>query len=407
MEENNSFDLEKMNSRYLALSNRLKSEKAIIEGLGKREKKLQGDIKILDADIELAERANDAAQVKSLQAIRKALLEQIKTVKEEAEMHKEDLTELKEKIDKILDRVRENPEVKKHIDNVLAKRYDRQNIVISKEIQEKEKKKEKESKKLKAIERISELVKNHPTLNNNLRGILQNKADIKKLLAEKTQLEAKANKTPAENQRIADIDNEIKTKTKKADKNKNLMMSYINKNKIEIAEQDIDELINHTVIGRDGQVNLDKTLATAIKKTKNTVKGLEDEIAKQYKKFNINSQAIVNLGQIPSKIQQRNSETRENSDNQHREDSEEHNESEPKWWQFRKRFKAWNERRKQKALGEGNQEDKVASKIDTKHGEFADSMKYEVVQKVVTQQRREAEKAARRDYNESQRDEGR
>lgn len=406
MEENNSLNLEKLNSRYLALSNRLKTEKSIVKGLEDNLKTLKSDIKILDGNIEGAKRANDSAQLKRLEEDKKIVLEQIKRVEETAEIHKEDLTELKEKVDKVLDKVRENPEIKQHIDNVLAKRYDRQNKVISKKVQENEKKKEKESKKLKSIEKLQELVANHPTLNNNLKGILQNEAEIKKLLSEKHRLESKTNRTPAEDQKIADIDNEVKNKTEKVDKNKNLMMDYIKKNKIEINEKDIDELTNNTVIGKDGQVSIDKTLKNAMKESRKNIQDIETEIGKQYKKFNINRQAIINFGHIPSEMQVENTEDKKNENNIHREgreDSKNNSESKPNWWQFIKRFKAWNKRRQQKALGDGTEEHEVASKVDTKHGEFANSLKYDVVKDIVEKQSREAQKVAKREYNEVER----
>ena len=405
MENNDNFDLQKINSRYLALLSKINNERAIVDGLEKKVNSLEGDLTIIDGQIVSAKRAKDTTALEAHQKARKNILEQLKTLKEEAKIHKEDLTELSAKINKVLDQVRENPEIKQHIDKVLAKKYDRQNRTISKEMQKKEKEKEKADKRVKAIEIIKELVSKHPTLNNNLIGVLQNKAEIKKLLTEKQQLSAKTNKTAQDTQRIADIDKEVNDRNKKVDKNKGLILAYVKKYKIEITEQDIDELENHTVLGRNGQVNINQTIQAATKQYEKDAKTLENEISKQYKKFNINRQAIINLGQIPSEVQEKNTETKETNGN--KEKAEITNGTEPKWWQFGKRFKAWNERRKQKLLGEGSQENEVASKIDTKHGEFTNSLKYEVVQRIVKQQARETERVARKDYNKQQQGEGR
>lgn len=404
MEENN-FNLEKMNSRYVSLKNSLGIKRENIKNLDKEISRLEDDIKIIDSIIITRQRASDDDGVKKAREERKNKLDILKNKKQEAELEKEDLVELKEKIDRILDKVKENPEMKEHIEQVLAKRYDRQNKKIQEKLHEVGKEKEEESKKIEAVERINDLVKNHPNMNNNLKGILQNKVEIKKLLAEKQKLESKTNKTQEDIKRISDIENEVKNRNQKVEKNKESMMNYIEKNKIKISEKDIDNLSNYAVVGKDGQVNIDKTLNASIKQYKDNVKKLDNEISKQGKKFNINRQAIINFGQIPTEMQVDNTESRESENDtyrEEREDSGNNSESKPKWWQFIKRFKAWNERRQQRALGDGTEEYVAASNMDTKHGEFANSLKYDIVKDIVEKQSKEAQKVAKREYNEAE-----
>ena len=164
---------------------------------------------------------------------------------------------------------------------------------------------------------------------------------------------------------------------------------------------------------------MDKTFKEAIKQTKDNIQKMEKEIAKQSKKYNINRQAIINLGYVPSELQQRNSDTRENGGNSQEEtngngtrDNEgEQGETKPKWWQFIKRFKAWNEKRQLRYLGNGTQEQQEpteARNIDTRHSQFANSMKYDIVKDAIKRAERESTKSATRQYNESERnnDEG-
>ena len=53
-----------------------------------------------------------------------------------------------EKVNKIIEEIKENPELKQHLEQVLAKRYSRKIRDINKEKQEQEKEKEKEEKKI-------------------------------------------------------------------------------------------------------------------------------------------------------------------------------------------------------------------------------------------------------------------
>ena len=403
MEENNNFDLEKLNSRYVVLKNKMTKTRETINNLEDERKQLESRLKVLDGALELEKQQKNVAGQKNVEQLIKDDEKRLKEIKEEVTLLQEDLTGLKEKIDKTLDKVKENPELKKHIEEVAAKRYDRQNKKIAKEIKAKEEEKGKEEKKLKAIEKISELVKNHPTLNNNLKGVLQNKAEIKKLQAEKDQLMAKSNRTPADNVRMAAINQEISDKQQKADKNKGLMMDYIKKNKLEITEKDIDGLADYATIGKDGQVNVGKALSTAMKASKQNIEKLDKEITRQNKKIDKNRQAIINLGQRPT--ERENPVNTSRRDNSSERDSsgerETSGEEKPKWWQFKTRFQRWNEKRKQKALEAGREN--AASNLDTKRGDFADSLKYEVVQKAVNRESKEAAREAQRQNDEQTR----
>lgn len=166
-----------------------------------------------------------------------------------------------------------------------------------------------------------------------------------------------------------------------------------------ITEKDLLNLTNYTVIDKNGQVNIDRTLNTGIKQLKTEIKDLDNEITKESKKYNINRQAIINLGKIPSEPQPNEKDEKVEKEKSENSDKnlEKSTETKPKWWQFVKRFKAWNERRNQKALCDGTEQHSEASKIDTKHTEFADSMKYKVIQDLVSRQSRESQKLSKRD----------
>ena len=410
MEEKRSLDLGKINSRYLALKQEMEDEKGFVESLTKELESVEEDVKTLTGWIEEAKRNNDTDSLQQLEAKKKILEARAMRIKSKAEIRKEGLRDLEGKIDKIYENLMQNPELKRHVEQVLAKRLDRQNTKHSKEMKQIEKEKEQESKKIDTIEKIRALVKDHPTMGNYLKGVWNNQAEIAKLLEQKKSLEDNPNKTQDDIQKISDLEKEINERNIKVKKNKQPVMEYINKKRLGISEKDIDDLSNHIVVGKNGQIDIDKTLNAGIQQAKNNIRKKEKAISRRNKKFNVNRQAIINLGEIPTEIEEDSKATeREDSDVQQADvpyDKEDSLQEKPKWWQFIARFKAWRDRRNQKALEEGREEvEPEARKIDTQRGEFADSLKYDVIKGLVDKQTIETQKNAknveRRDDRES------
>ncbi len=118
-----------------------------------------------------------------------------------------------------------------------------------------------ETKKVEKVEKLKELIKNHPHLKNNLTGMLQAKLEIKELKVKLSKLDRK---DPANKNEIDKIQKQIKEKESKENKNKGLMIKYFTSNKIDISEKDIKEL-EETIVQKNGVVDINKTLDKNIK----------------------------------------------------------------------------------------------------------------------------------------------
>lgn len=374
-------DLEKLNGEYLKLKQDIEIKKGVIVAYEHRVQDLTLDKIIWTGKKAEAWKNSDHDAEKTAQDELNKIDEEIKQLQESVEQEKETIKEFQGKIDAKITEIKENPEMKKHLDTVLKKKYERKLAKVEKEKAELIDKKDK-------VEQIKQLTTEHPALANNLKGMISAYKTAENLKKELKSLEYSAG-----NGIIAYTDptraNEIKTNLlpdaeSKMETNKTHFMDYIQKNKLDITEKDVNELVEKGAVNKDGKVDLETTFVKRTSGLNRQIKGLDKSI---------NDYTYAMGG----------AEKRQQSPEQ--QGSAQEQEEKPKWFQFIKRFKAWRERRNQQELPEGTPKGQAKKESGSKN-EFADSLKYDIMKDVTKQMQQEKLKAAkevRKENNEPER----
>lgn len=374
-------DLEKLNGEYLKLKQDIEIKKGVIVAYEHRVQDLTLDKIIWTGKKAEALKNSDHDAEKTAQDELNKIDEEIKQLQESVEQEKETIKEFQGKIDAKITEIKENPEMKKHLDTVLKKKYERKLAKVEKEKAELIDKKDK-------VEQIKQLTTEHPALANNLKGMISAYKTAENLKKELKSLEYSAG-----NGIIAYTDptraNEIKTNLlpdaeSKMETNKTHFMDYIQKNKLDITEKDVNELVEKGAVNKDGKVDLETTFVKRTSGLNRQIKGLDKSI---------NDYTYAMGG----------AEKRQQSPEQ--QGSAQEQEEKPKWFQFIKRFKAWRERRNQQELPEGTPKGQAKKESGSKN-EFADSLKYDIMKDVTKQMQQEKLKAAkevRKENNEPER----
>ena len=374
-------DLEKLNGEYLKLKQDIEIKKGVIVAYEHRVQDLTLDkIRWTGKKVEAQQNSDHDAEKTAQDELNK-IDEEIKQLQESVEQEKETIKEFQGKIDAKITEIKENPEMKKHLDTVLKKKYERKLAKVEKEKAELIDKKDK-------VEQIKQLTTEHPALANNLKGMISAYKTAENLKKELKSLEYSAG-----NGIIAYTDptraNEIKTNLlpdaeSKMETNKTHFMDYIQKNKLDITEKDVNELVEKGAVNKDGKVDLETTFVKRTSGLNRQIKGLDKSI---------NDYTYAMGG----------AEKRQQSPEQ--QGSAQEQEEKPKWFQFIKRFKAWRERRNQQELPEGTPKGQAKKESGSKN-EFADSLKYDIMKDVTKQMQQEKLKAAkevRKENNEPER----
>lgn len=374
-------DLEKLNGEYLKLKQDIEIKKGVIVAYEHRVQDLTLDKIIWTGKKAEARKNSDHDAEKAAQDELNKIDEEIKQLQESVEQEKETIKEFQGKIDAKITEIKENPEMKKQLDTVLKKKYERKLAKVEKEKAELIDKKDK-------VEQIKQLTTEHPALANNLKGMISAYKTAENLKKELKSLEYSAG-----NGIIAYTDttraNEIKTNLlpdaeSKMETNKTHFMDYIQKNKLDITEKDVNELVEKGAVNKDGKVDLETTFVKRTSGLNRQIKGLDKSI---------NDYTYAMGG----------AEKRQQSPEQ--QGSAQEQEEKPKWFQFIKRFKAWRERRNQQELPEGTPKGQAKKESGSKN-EFADSLKYDIMKDVTKQMQQEKLKAAkevRKENNEPER----
>lgn len=380
-------DLEKLNGEYLKLKQDIEIKKECISAYERTVQDLALDKTIWTGKKAEAQKNADHDAEKTAQDELNKIDEQIKQTQESVEKEKETIKEFQGKIDAKITEIKENPEMKKHLDTVLKKKYERKLAKVEKEKAELIDKKDK-------VEQIKQLTTEHPALANNLKGMISAYKTAENLKKELKSLEYSAG-----NGIIAYTDptraNEIKTNLlpdaeSKMETNKTPFMDYIQKNKLDITEKDVNELVEKGAVNKDGKVDLETTFVKRTSGLNRQIKGLD-------KSINDYTYAMGGAEKRQQSPEQQGS-AQEQEDDQDKEEK-------PKWFQFIKRFKAWRERRNQQELPEGTPKGQAKKESGSKN-EFADSLKYDIMQDVTKQMQQEKLKAAkevRKENNEPER----
>lgn len=327
-------DLEQVNSDYVKLKSDLEYKKRIVSICGDELGRREDDVTIAKGKLIEAKRSGDIVEQQKAEKELQDAKVQVKMIKQSLEDWNKQVQELQEKINNRIKEVSEEPELKQYLNEVMEKQYERKITRLNKEKSLAEAKKE-------GQDNLRQLVSEHPALMNNLRGVMSANMQIKDLKEEleKITIRIGANVTYSDPTKAQEINDKISKAQEKIGTNKKSLMDFIDKNGIKVSESDIDEALPYKpLMNSDGTINVDATLNKNIKGLKRKIKGIDKNI-KNYeialdnikKDKQLAAQQMDPAQQIDSDVDLSQGEKL-------------------KWYQFRKRFKNWNERRKQKKL---------------------------------------------------------
>ena len=347
-------DLEKTNKEYLKTKTKLEAIKKEVEDISKKLKKADIEKRKHEISRDEAEMNGDKKRQDDERKEIVKITKEIEEMKEELNDKKKEVVKFELDINLAIDEIKQDPDMKQFMNEALEKRYTRQVDKCKKEKEKVETEKMDKLIKKSRYENLKQLITEHPGLGKNLNGILSAKKIIKKLVDELNTLDR--NKDA---KRITEIkQKELKEATNKVNKNKDPLMNYINKHKINIKYEDIEEMA-------ESGLSLDDTINGLGKE----IKGYDKTIKMYDKKINNYSIAIENI-----KLEMAPEEQSKSKGN--------NSISSPgtKPWQFITRFRNWRERKKQAKLPEANTPDtQPAEKSNT----MRNALKYDIVKEIV------------------------
>ena len=365
--------------------------------------RLSQNIKDLEQQLKMLKREWEDAKIKQIRAkedgetsLEKEAQAEIETKVEEAKKVQAKLDTIKEvieknksKVDGYIEELKKEPGFEEHVNSILEKRYNRQLAKALKEEQQ--------------VNTILDLCQKHPTLANNLRGMVRAQEELDKLNREILNREIE----PLDPEKDKDKLYMYKIGKLASKKNSNMhaFMEYCTKKDISVDREFLDRLISEKGFAHDkqGNINVEKTL-------KNMSKG--------YKKRVLAYQ--VAIGRIPNaKISERNEEELGDSNQSETQPTTKldrltsnpmqgtDSKTKPpvpkfKWYEFRKRFNAWRERRKvQKETQDEPDLDTDISTESSTSEKFRNSYKYDVVRDYVDKTEKEIYKESLKDVKQA------
>lgn len=377
--------------------------------------RLSQNINDLEQQLKMLKRAIEDAKIKQMRAKEdgetsvekeaqteiESKVEETKKVQAKLDKIKEVIEKNKSKVDGYIEELKKEPGFEEHVNSILEKRYNRQLAKALKEEQQ--------------VNTILDLCQKHPTLANNLRGMVRAQEELDKLRLDKLNREIEP-LDQLDQEKAKDILYMYKIGKLVSKKNSNMhaFMEYCTKKDISVDREFLDRLISEKGFAHDkqGNINVEKTL-------KNMSKG--------YKKRILAYQVAIN--RIPNaKISARNEEELGDSNESETQPTTRLDRltSEPiqetvtkaqspvpkfKWYEFRKRFNAWRERRKAEKETETERDldlnldsDSDIPAESSTSEKFRDSYKYDVVRDYVDKTAEEIYKESLKDVKQALKD---
>lgn len=390
-------NVKEINDKVQELRTQIATARTDAEALEQKATILAEDLVLWQAKKINAERAGeDAAKDRAIAKIA-AIEAELQTTKESAIAKKDELVALQSQLDGKINELKSDPGMKAHLNEVMFKRLSRDTKRLEKEKQKFEEKRDK-------LIVLKELITDHPTLGNNLKGILMAKKKIEDLEA---QIAALPDPTGADRAAADDLNNKLTEAKEKLTTNKDSLMSYITRNSIALTEKDIEDFTSTKAIDdlatKDGDFAFkapvfdDKGELDLMATLSRNVKALNRQIKGRDKCISNNEIAIETLVREES-------ETREAEAIATPEPATVGAPStgEPeklKWWQFIKRFKNWRESKRAAALPPVEPVAPEAPEAPAARREvprdMEDSLRYGVVREVYDAAERDARRAAK------------
>lgn len=359
-------NLEQINAEYIQLKNNLAETTKYIKTLEEEVNDLADDKDIYIG--KLKEGKKNGLDVSQIEEELKIIDQKLSATISNLLQKRNDLDQVKTKINEKIAEIKNNPDMLAHFQQVMTKRYNRKLAVLKHEKEETINNKDR-------LSSLKQLIIDHPTLRNNLKGIFSAKNAI-------TDLQNATQK--ADNGMIIHIshddsgDIDLQKWQNKLANNKKSLMEYIQKNNLSITEKDIDDLTSKPlIINEKGEFDLDTTINKEISKLNRQIKGYEKSI----KHYTIAPKVLDHSIN--------HSNTSQSSNINQQPPLQSSQEPKLKWYQFIQKFKNWNEKRldkkKTNALPSGHQQNQNQSSSAPNSDIFKDSLKYDIVNDVLNE----------------------
>lgn len=349
----NFMELENMDKAYARSKKALdKSGKFMttLNALKNEVKALTRQIENINIEIIRAEEDGDKARVTTLKESLKTPKKELKEKKQQLERLETIVQKNQATVDEKMAELSQDPALKAHLNEIIGKKFSRQLVKIQKSKEEKLKQNE-------TLSKIQEAAKQDPNVMYSLKEIEK----YTKLVSKAQATIADNTKTPAE---IAQAQQELPGLQTELNKARGDLARYFRGS---ISRDVIDKITSYENLGRE------------IKANERQIKGFDKQIANY-------TTALQNIGLESSLREDQSSDRSDDSSSTTRTNAGRTAPStgtpptpnvpatQPKWWQFVKRFKNWNAARKER-----NAEEEPAPVSQEDKQKFKNSMKYEVV----------------------------
>lgn len=244
--------IEELNSKYL-------KAKEEFEKVGAKSELIEKELAIKESELEIANsmlrielaKKIDKKNIVKIEDNCKALKEDIKKIKSEAEEAKELLSFYKESIDDKINELREDPEVAAYLNSIIEVRNERKAKKLTNKIESTEKKKE-------IVDSLKTIIKSNPKVFKSLKEIYSQHNKIKLLEAEL----GDANTTAARKDEIDKVElpkakNELKKNNGKA--TLMALIGFANNDNKTFSEKDLLNVVDDFVVSNNGDIRLDAT----------------------------------------------------------------------------------------------------------------------------------------------------
>lgn len=374
-------DLESLNKEYVQLKNELGNVSKDILALETKANNLATDKIIWNGKLAESKKIGNVANEKIAQTELKKIDDELKVVQDETIKKKDAMKRLQIKVNIRMDEIKENPEMKQHLNEVMQKKY-------SRKISKLEKEKDETIEKRDRLKNLRQLVTEHPSLGNNLKGVLGAQKEITDLKKELDDMKIKVGtglvsyKNP---NRANEIINTLLPQAKsKMLNNKTSLMAYISKNKLNITEKDIEELAERGLsIDSKGKIDINTTMDKNIGTLNRQIKGYDKSIKNHQIALDSIEKEEQSLTNESSSISTQNKQ---------------------KWYQVLvQRVKNWYEGKSRQALPEPKIPKQTPEVVkNNENNSFRESLKFDVVKDTVDKEVSENLKQAKEKRKEEE-----
>ncbi len=368
--------------------NKMQKAKSIVEKLAKDLKMTQREEQDAAISEIRAKEDNDKEGEKEAKLAKEAAQKKVEQIKTKIEKLQGKLQESHDKVDSYISELKKDPEFENHLNSILEKRYNRK---LKAATQEKAQ-----------VENIIALCKAHPTLSNNLKGMIRAQEELEKLKEELEPLDIEKDKVKMEK-----ISGEIRAMVTKKENNSNLFIAYCEKNNVNVSKEFLEKLVEEKGFARDkqGNIKLESTLNNISKGYTKQIKSYQKAIEKVP-----NAKVFADNRVVKEEIQTPLSVI--SGGDLEKEETSELPVPKFKWYEFRKRFNAWRERKaaekQDKKVEEESKDEAAETKVlpieevkQKASDKFREAYKYDIVKDYVDAQEkniyREASKEVRKE----------